>query len=170
MMPFLDTYPDKSAALILKNGFSEGFRLGYNRDRKQRDSPNLKSVKQDPAKAIGKIKKEVDLGRIAGPFHSRPLPNLIVSPIGLAPKAEPGKFRLIQHLSFPDGDSINDGIDRAMCTVHYTHFDVAIQLVISAGKGALMAKADIQSAFRLLPVHADDFELLGMNVGGFFLD
>ena len=108
------------------------------------------------------------MGRIARPFHPRPLPNLIVSPIGLVPKSEPGKFRLIQHSSFPDGDSINDGIDSAMCTVHYTHSDVAIQLVISAAKGALMAKADIQSAFRLLPVHADDFELLGMNVGGFF--
>ena len=108
------------------------------------------------------------MGRIAGPFSVRPLSNLIVSPIGLVPKAEPGKFRLIQHLSFPDGGSINDGINKSLCTVHYTNFDEAIKLVVSLGKGALMAKADIESAFRLLLIHPSDFELLGMKVNDLY--
>ncbi len=171
MLPFLDNYPNKSAAKILKEGFTNGFRLGYTGNRDCRDSPNLKSIAQKPEAAIEKIHKEVSLGSIAGPFTSRPIDNLIISPIGLVPKSEPGKFRLIQHLSFPEGESINDGIDREFCKVQYASFDVAINLVAGVGKGALMAKADIQSAFRLLPVHPDDFQLLGIKINDeFYVD
>ena len=108
----------------------------------------MKSINQLADKAIEKLEKEIKLGRIAGPFNERPLPNVIVSPIGLVPKAEPGKFRPIQHLSFPEGSSVNDGIDRSLCTLQYTNFGEAVKLVASVGKGALMAKADIESAFR----------------------
>ena len=31
-----------------------------------------------------------------------------------------------------------------------------------------MAKTDIESAFRLIPVHPDDWELLGMQWGGLY--
>ena len=64
---------------------------------------------------------------------------------------------MIQHLSFPDGDSINDWIDREYCAVQYTHFDQSVDGVVRVGKGALMAKEDIESAFRLLPVHLREF-------------
>ena len=90
-----------------------------------------------------------------------------VTPPG--PKAEEGKYRLIQHLSYPEGESINDGIDRSYCTVHYASFDEAVKLVVDVGKGAFMAKADVESAFRLLPVHPRDFCLLGMKVNDFYL-
>jgi hypothetical protein len=117
------------------------------------------------------LDKEIKLKRIAGPFNEMPLPQLMISPIGLVPKTEPGKFRLIQHLSYPEGESINDGIDPKVCEVKYNSFDVAVQLVVEVGRGAVMAKADIQSAFRLLPVHPSDFQLLGMKVSGkFFVD
>ncbi|XP_072043658.1 uncharacterized protein [Amphiura filiformis] len=171
LMPLLKLYTDKKAAKILGEGFTFGFKLGFQGDRCARDSPNLKSVLADPIMAKTKLMKEVNLKRLAGPFYQRPIANLIVSPIGLIPKSEPGKVRLIQHLSFPEGNSINDGIDPEMCTVKYASFDTAVQIVVSAGKGALMAKADIESAFRLLPVHPDDFQLLGMKVGDeFFVD
>ena len=48
---------------------------------------------------------------------------------------------------------MNDGIDKGACKVQYTNFDEAIDLVVGAGPGALLAKADIKSAFRLLPIH-----------------
>ena len=41
--------------------------------------------------------------------------------------------------------------------VKYASFVTAVGLVASAGPQSLMAKADIESAFRLLPVHPDDF-------------
>ena len=171
LLPLLDVYPDRNAAQFLGEGFSFGFKLGFKGERCERESDNLKSVAQNPDLALEKLSKEVELKRIAGPFSQKPLSDLIISPIGLVPKAEPGKFRLIQHLSHPQGNSINDGIDPERCAVKYASFDDAVQMVASVGKGALMAKADIQSAFRLLPVHPEDFQLLGMKVkGSFFVD
>ena len=40
-----------------------------------------------------------------------------------------------------------------------------MKVVAELGKGALMAKADIESAFRLLPIHPEDFCLIGMKIG-----
>ena len=39
----------------------------------------------------------------------------------------------------------------------YTSFDRAVELVLSLGECARMGKADIQLAFRLLPVRPEDF-------------
>ncbi len=171
IVPWLNQYPNRDSATILKDGFTWGFRLGYQGERQFRESPNLKSINADPEAARTKVMKEVGLKRIVGPFSQIPISNLIISPIGLVPKAEPGKFRLIQHLSFPDGKSINDGIDPDVCIVKYASFDLAIQLVVKNGKGALLAKADIESAFRLLPIHPEDFQLLGIKLGdSYFVD
>ncbi|KAM3940651.1 uncharacterized protein RB166_000605 [Leptodactylus fuscus] len=98
---------------------------------------------------------------MAGPFSVPPWPHLRVSPLGVVPKREPNKFRLIHHLSFPAGASVNDGIDPSLSSVSYASFDRAVELVRRAGRGALMAKTDIEAAFRLLPVHPDSFHLLG---------
>ena len=77
-----------------------------------------------------------------------------------------GDFRLIHHLSYPTGKSVNDFIDPALCSVEYTNFDKAIEMVQELGEGALLFKIDIKSAFRLLPVHPTDFNLLGFQFDG----
>ncbi|KAM3920262.1 uncharacterized protein RB166_014650 [Leptodactylus fuscus] len=106
-----------------------------------------------------------------GPFSVPPFPNLRVSPLGVVPKKEVGKFRLIHHLSFPKGSSVNDGIPQEEASVSYVSFDRAVDLVRRAGHGALLAKSDIESAFRLLPVHPDCHHLLGCMVDGqYFYD
>ena len=51
------------------------------------------------------------------------------SSVGLVPKAQAGKFCMIQHLSYPDGTSINDGIDRDHFAVQYASFDEAVKTV-----------------------------------------
>ena len=72
------------------------------------------------------------------------------------------------HLSYPPGSSVNNGID--ICyfrlhysTVYYSTVSDAIDPVMRLGRGALMAKIDIKSAFRLCPVHPADHHLLGMK-------
>ena len=87
--------------------------------------------------------------------------NFHVSPIGVIPKSD-GGWRLITHLSYPAGSSINDGIDDELCSVEYTKFDKVADMVFSLEPGALMAKRDIKSAFCLLPIHPGDFHLLGI--------
>ena len=96
-----------------------------------------------------------------------PLPQpgvgLHVSRFGVIPKAhQSGKWRLIVDLSHPKGASINDGIDPSLCSLSYTSVDEAANRVLQRGRGALMAKLDIASAYRIVPVHPDDRPLLGM--------
>ncbi|CAJ0939651.1 unnamed protein product [Ranitomeya imitator] len=64
---------------------------------------------------------------------------------GIVPKKEPGKYRLIHHLSYPKGASVNDAIPVEESSVTYSSFDRAVELVRAAGPGALLAKSDIVS-------------------------
>jgi hypothetical protein len=109
-----------------------------------------------------KIDKEVQLGRILGPFSSPPISNLRCNPTGVVPKKR-GGWRMITNLSYPPGNSVNDFIDPNICSVNYSTFDDAISLISNKGKGALLGKMDISSAFRLLPVCPEDFCLLGLK-------
>lgn len=55
-----------------------------------------------------------------------------------------------------------------MCSVSYTTVDDAIKQIKKPGKNCLLAKTDIASAIRILPVHPDDHELLGIQFNGDF--
>lgn len=148
---------------ILAEGFSQGFKLGYSGPRCPRESECLRSALNNVEATWNKLNKEISLGRIAGPFDLPPLSTLQCSPIGLIPKQQPGEWRLITHLSYPPGRSINDGIPHEICSVNYLKFDKAVEMVQRLGKGALIAKSDLKSAFRLLPVYPGDFDLLGFK-------
>lgn len=53
-----------------------------------------------------KIEKEVLASHLSGPFE---MPSLSPPP-GFIPKKTPSEFRLIHHLPYPKGSSVNDGI------------------------------------------------------------
>lgn len=110
-----------------------------------------------------KLFKELDAGRLAGPFNSPPLPHFRVSPLGIVPKKTPGEYRMIHHLSFPHGTSVNDGIDSEYTRVHYARIDDAINCIKRCGQGAYLAKTDIKRAFRIVPIHPGDYHFLGMK-------
>lgn len=166
----LKYYECPEASEIL-DGFRNGFPLNYTGPRVATDARNLRSARRDPEVVKQKIQAEISVGRVAGPFKTRPLPTLRVSPLGLVPKKVPGDFRLIHHLSYPAGSSLNDFIDPALCTVQYTSFDEAIHMVQDLGKGCLLGKSDIKSAFRLLPVSPDEFDQLGFQFeDNFYID
>ena len=152
---------DKTEAAFLINGFKNGFSLQYQGPHKPTNCKNLKSASSHPDIVKQKINKEVQLKRVEGPFTNRPISTLRVSPIGLVPKKTCGDFRLIHHLSYPAGDSLNDFIDPSDCTVQYTSFDNAVEMIQSLGQYCELFKMDIKSAFRLLPVSPQDFDQLG---------
>lgn len=164
---FLEGYDDHLKAFLYE-GFKQGFKIQYQGPRQQRFCKNLLSVQQHENIVAEKLQKEVSLGRIAGPFNFLPFSNLQCSPIGIVPKKEINEFRLIHHLSYPDGASINDFIPNELCSVSYTTVDDAIKQIKKLGKSCLLAKTDIASAFRILPVHPDDHELLGIQFNGDF--
>lgn len=132
---------------------------------------NLKSCDDSPDIVSQKLTKELESGRVKGPFVGPPFPELHLSPIGLVPKKLPGQFRLIHHLSYPHGNSVNDYIDSNFSSVNYCTFDDAVQLLLDLGPGTLFSKTDIDSAFRLIPIHPDDHHLLGFKfLGHFYFD
>ena len=63
----------------------------------------------------------------------------------------------------PQGLSINDGISKDEFSLHYITVDDAVRLMHKHGKGARLAKVDLQNAFRLCPVSLADWSLLGIH-------
>ena len=85
--------------------------------------------------------------------------------MGVIPKAhQPDRWRFIVDLSSPRAASVNDGIAPNLCSLSYVSIDVAARKICELGTGAMMAKLDIQSAYRHIPVHPDDRHLLGISL------
>lgn len=167
---YLNNYTNRDEANFLLHGLTLGFKLQYSGPRRPLFSKNLLSASENWEALQEKLDKEVQEGRMVGPFKDPPLRNLHVSPIGVIPKAD-GGWRMITHLSYPPSNSINSHIDPVHTTVKYTSFDTVIHTISDLGKGSKLAKVDIKNAFRLLRVYPGDFELLGMFFrGGFYID
>ena len=158
----LQQHPDPTWVQHLTQGLQDGFRIGYTGPRRFRLSRNLSSALEQPKVISDYLHAECAMGRTLGPFTTPPLPYLQCSPLGAIPKKGSNKWRLILHLSYPHGSSINDGISPDDFRLHYTSVDCAIKHIIRLGPGCSLAKFDIKSAFRLVRVHPDDWELLGM--------
>ena len=168
----LARHPDKTFADYIINGISEGFRIGFNRAHTLKATKaNMKSAREHPEFIGDYLSKELSKGRTIElhPLDITPTP---ISKFGVIPKKhQPGQWRLIVDLSSPDGRSVNDGIDRSLCSLRYIKVEDVARQVLSLGKGTLMAKTDIKSAFRTVPVHPDDRLLLGMKwEGKYFAD
>jgi hypothetical protein len=123
---YLVNYPDQRSATELLMGFQNGFILQYIGPRVTTDCNNLKSLHSLHAEAMYTVNKEISMGRVAGPFICMPLMNLRLSPMGMVPKKN-GSFRLMHHLSYPHGSSVNDFTDESFCTVIYSSYIFARQ-------------------------------------------
>ena len=73
---------------------------------------------------------------------------------------------MILDLSHPINHSVNDGIDKPTCSLTYMRVDEVVHWIISLGQACLLAKIDIESAFRNVPVHPHDQHLLGLSWKG----
>ena len=86
------------------------------------------------AKAVDKkLAKEIQLGRIVGPFDRQLFPVFQVSPLGFIFNEVLWEFHLIHHLPFPEGNSINSRIPQIASSVHYAYIDDAIRFGAQAG-------------------------------------
>ena len=50
----------------------------------------------------------------------------------------------------------------------FSSFESALNMLSRLGRGALAARLDIKSAFRFLPIHPSDFELLGYKICDYY--
>ena len=132
---------------------------------------NLQSADTFSGVIDHKLNKELALGRILGPYHVVPnYPNYRISTLGVVPKKTLGEFRMIHHLSFPEGSSVNDFIPKEMSSVQYATIQDAISFIQRSPQSVYMA-IDVESAFRIMPVSPADRPLLGFQwLGKFYMD
>lgn len=165
------------------DGFQEGFDICVNeevlRSFQEKDrfpshvgnsviclGDNLNSAKARPDVVKKKLVDETHAGRVMGPFVKPPMVGLVISPLGVVPKKVPNKFRMIHHLSYPNKGSVNDAIDKYDKSVGYPSVDDAIEMILDSGENVWLGKTDIESAFRIVPVHPRYYHALGMMWNG----
>ena len=123
----------------------------------------LCSARQNSGVVTEYLEKECRLGRLIGPLKKGSI-DTHINRFGVIPKPhQPGKWRLIVDLSYPEGGSVNAGIDPNLCSLTYKSVDDAVHIIARKGRGTLLAKLDLESAYRMVPVHPDDRHLLGME-------
>ena len=165
----LATHPNRKLVAFFLQGLTEGFRIGYDYtcNTLKPAKTNMESALSHTAVVEDYIHKELTLSRIAGPFLQGNIQGGQVSRFGVLPKHHQiNSWRLIVDLSHPPGFSVNGGIPKDLCSLHYVTIDDAIKQITKLGSGTLLAKADIKSAFCLLPVHSADRHLLQMAWNG----
>ena len=168
----LNNHPDKEFTSYILSGIQKGFRLGYERPS-QCKAAKSNMLTQHPEVVLEYLLREVGLGRMVK-IEADPatLAHIQISPLGLIPKKnKPNKWRLIVDLSSPKGRSVNDGINSSWSMLSYASVDHLATLILEHGQGAFLVKADIQEAYRMIPVHPQDRWLLGVQwQGELFID
>ena len=135
-------HPDKELVEWMVRGIRQGFRLGFQQDRRglRQARQNLASVREHPEVVQEYLDNELEKGRViaVGKTEEADALGVHCSPFGVIPKkGKAGRWRLIVDLSAPAEASVNDGIS-----------------------------SDVKQAYRNMPVHPDDRGLLGMQWQG----
>ena len=118
----------------------------------------MQSTLVNPRPVSEFLQTELGAGRIIGPLPD--IPEIQISRFGVIPKpGQPGKWRLILDLSSPHSWSI-------LCSIRYTTVDNAVCRILSQGTNSLLAKIDVEHAYRNVPIHPSDRRLLGMTWEG----
>lgn len=166
---YLVNHPDSEFSNYVLSGLQAGFRIGCDTANLSlcSASRNMPSANQHSDIISAYIADELEAGRVFGPLPDDVAEKVHINRFGVIPKrSQPGKWRLIVDMSFPSGKSVNDGVSPELSSLSYTSVDEAARIVLSLGRGCELAKLDIRSAYRLVPVHKDDRWLLGMQWQG----
>ena len=131
-----------------------GFPLGVTGDVGSDVIPkNHKGARDFPDEMEKILHKEIMSGTAIGPFDTNPLRGAKFSPLNSVPKKEGKQRRLILDLSFPQGQSINDGIDKDLYLGEIDKLvlpsvDLLADQVMKLGKGCKLFKIDLVRGYR----------------------
>ena len=166
----LSELPDRTFRNYILDGIARGLHIGFNYSQCscRPATSNMRSALENASVVQAYLDVEVALKRIIGPVapHLAPVGTQL-SHFGVIPKSsQPGKWRLILDLSSPDGRSVNGGIEPELCSLQYLRLDEVVCQIGRWGEGTLLAKMDVASAYRIVPVHPGDRPMLGMQWNG----
>ena len=152
-----------------------GFPLGFNRMCPlKHDKENHKPALEFPEDVGKYIKEEKSFGAILGPFKEPPMQNLHFSQFMTRHKPNSDTRRIIVDLSWPRGESVNAGVEKPLFGVDFKlifpSIDDLTKELTKIGKGAHIFKVDVSRAFRHLNVDPRDYDLLGLQWDGTYID
>ncbi|CAG2219551.1 unnamed protein product [Mytilus edulis] len=133
---------------------------------------NALSARKDPDSVTALIQDELVKGFIQGTFLHPPFSVYRVSPIGIAVHKYSFKKRLILDLSSPhnscDHDSVNDLIDKDLCSLSYIKVDDAINAIQDYGVNSICCKVDVCDAFKQLGILPTQWHLFCFKWHNFY--
>ena len=155
---------EPAEALRIFTMLVEGVRIGRPGAARVIVSPNWPSAFEHGAKVEDIITMDLSQGRLHGPFTSPPYQAYIVSPLGAFKKRDSEKIRVIHDLSFPALGSVNSMIDPTEFSLKYASIDDAVAFCNNfQNSPPFMSKLDLQDAFKFIPIHPDDWHLMGFS-------
>ncbi len=158
----------------LVRGLTQGFPLEINfgAQFQSKDTPPLRYNHQSLYRHIQpireKINKELDAGRVEGPYDVIPYDNYHISPLAAQEKKTPGEYRILHDLSWPKGASVNDEIPKNAGKCTYQSMDAIIDSLVELGPNTNLTVIDIEHAYKVLPVHPFDVPKMGFYFDGHF--
>ena len=117
-------------------GWNQGFHIGF-----QHSSSSLRqsasNMPINPEVVSRYIAEELSAGRLIKLSADEATSlNIHCSPIGIIPKKnKPGKWRLIVDLSSLENASVNDGVEKDICSLSYTSVDVVADKILTGKRG-----------------------------------
>jgi hypothetical protein len=145
---------------VIVDGLQAGVNFGYNGPRDVARTPrNMASAMRHKQATLEALRKQQERGFLSRWFSQPMFSNLITHPVGVVPKDD-GSWRLVENVSHPQGDSVNDWTDSMV--LEYDSVDDFTRSFAERGKGAFLIVFDKESAFTSMPVRPEDRHLLGI--------
>ena len=165
----------------LEKGWStyyRGFSEWYQNFSKLMTKPEEKEQEKQMRK---EIEEEIKKGRVAGPFPRPPFPvpwckkqpkvcRIFGIPKNKLDPSDP-TLRIIFDKSFPAGISKNDLTPRTDAMLPYWQAVFFLQKIAQLGRNTLMFFADVKSAYKLLTIKPEEWNIQVFQIGDeFFVD
>jgi len=151
----------------------QGFRIRLrNSAHCHTSASNSPSTLEQSAQVTSFINEQLAQGFMMEPIDNQEEgAGIITSPLAAIPKKATGRWRIIVNLSHPEKASVNDNLRRELTHVAYSFVEDATLLLGHLGQNTLMAKIDIQDAYRIIPIHPTDRWFLGIQwLGQTYMD
>ena len=133
---------------------------------------NHKGANEFPEQLEKYIHKELKQEAVMGPFTKIPFKDRVgISPLSTKPKKETSEQRVILDLSFPIGNSVNDGIPKDTymgfkAELKFPKTDEFAFRIHQLGPGCYMFKVDLSRYFHQIPLDPGDYSLIGYIING----